>query len=415
MKKPRIFISHSNRDKDALSFLDLISSELNNKGFDVLVDRERLKAGANWRDEIYTWMGLCNGAVILLSEKVFNPDSLWVPRETSILLWRRTLDPNFLIVPVFMDSVSDQHLDTGNFKDLNLREIEAILQDEPDDMVRQISKRLEGLKCEASTPLEELSSQVVSLMGGLDESVIRTAADILNIELGPWDPADDPRRALALRLLQVNLKQSADVLEYLVTHMEHETNANRILSIIAPSWVDLCSARWITHCAQSKDIKPIVVLNASRKTTADMYIQRASCRTQKAMWPVIILSGVFGEAAVSEILSEINQALIQEFRLVEDPFGDNVDKRLKDLLKNRDKQGKPVFLLMRYHSSLKKIMSELHAALPWITLFVLTGDELPDISDFEPTPLRLLEPLLQPGVEEEAQNDYDYAVSVLRP
>jgi hypothetical protein len=53
--------------------------------------------------------------------------------------------------------------------------------------------------------------------------------------------------------------------------------------------------------------------------------------------------------------------------------------------------------------------------LPGITLFVLTGDESPDISVFEPTPMRLLEPLLQPGVEEEAQRDYDYAVSIIRP
>ena len=415
MKKPRVFISHSNRDAKALSFLDMVSAELSNNGFDVLVDRERLKPGADWRDEIYTWMGLCNGAVILLSQSVFEPDSLWVPRETSILLWRRTLDPAFLIVPVFVDSITDRHLDTGNFKDLNLREIEAILQANPDDMVRLILERFEKLKWEAPTPLEELSSQVASLMGGLDEEIVRRAADILKVELGPWDPADDPRRALALRMLQVNLKQSVDVLEYLVPYMEHETNVDRILSVIAPSWVDLCSARWITHCACCKDVKPIILLNAHRKRTADMYIQRACCRTKKTMWPVITLSEIYGEATVPEILAEIDQALLREFRLEEDPFGDDVHARLDDLLKVRDSQGKPVFILLRYQSLLKKFITDLHAALPRITLFVLTGDELPDTSAFEPTPMRLLEPLLQPGAEKQAQNDYDYAVSVIRP
>lgn len=218
-----------------------------------------------------------------------------------------------------------------------------------------------------------------------------------------------------LRMLQVNLKQSVEVLEYLVPYMEHEINAERILSIIAPSWVDLCSARWITHCAQSKARKPIVVLNAHRKRTADMYIQRACCRTRKTMWPVITLSEVYGEATVSEILAEIDQALIHMFRLEEDPFGDDVHKRLNELLKIRDKQGKPVFLLIRYQSYLKKFMIELHTALPRITLFILTGDNLPDNAGFESTPMRLLEPLLQPGVEEQAQNDFDYAVSVIRP
>lgn len=352
MKKPRIFVSHSNRNTQALAFLDLLYNELEKSGFDTLVDRERLKAGANWRDEIYTWMGLCHGAVVLLSDNVFKPDSLWVYRETSILLWRRTLDPKFLIVPVFMESVTDQHLDTGNFKDLNLREIEAVGRGEPQDMVRLIIERLDGLKWEAPTPLEELASQVSSLLRGLDADAIRRAADILQIELGPWEPDGDPRQALALRMLQVNLKQSIEVLEYLVPYMEHESNADRILSIIAPSWVDLCSARWITQCAQSKDKKPIVVLNAHRKRTADMYVQRACCRPQKTMWPIITLSEVYGEATVSEILAEIDRALLQTFRLEEDPFGDNFHKRLDELLKIRDKQGKPVFLLIRYQSHL---------------------------------------------------------------
>jgi len=205
------------------------------------------------------------------------------------------------------------------------------------------------------------------------------------------------------------------VLEYLVPYMEYEAAADRILSIIAPSWVDLCSARWITHCAQAKDRKPIVVLNAQRKRTADMYIQRACCRTKKTMWPVITLSEIYGEESVPEILAEIDRALQRTFRLEEDPFGDDIHKRLDDLLKIRDKQGKPVFLLIRYQYYLKKFMSQLHAALPRLTLFILTGDELPASSDFEPAPMRLLEPVLQPGVEKQAQNDFDYAVSVIRP
>jgi hypothetical protein len=107
--------------------------------------------------------------------------------------------------------------------------------------------------------------------------------------------------------------------------------------------------------------------------------------------------------------------LTNKTALEEDPFGDDVHARLDNLLKVRDRQGKPVFILLRYQSLLKKFITDLHAALPRITLFVLTGDELPDTSAFEPTPMRLLEPLLQPGAEKQAQNDYDYAVSVIQP
>jgi hypothetical protein len=86
MLNPRIFISHGNRDTEALLFLDQLSEKLQEQGFDVLVDRRRLQGGAKWRDEIYTWLGLCHAAVIVLSENVFEQDSIWVPRETSILL-----------------------------------------------------------------------------------------------------------------------------------------------------------------------------------------------------------------------------------------------------------------------------------------------------------------------------------------
>jgi len=69
--KPRIFISHSAKEFETNIFLEKLSLKLKEEpAFDVLVDKERLTLGCKWRDEIYTWMGLCHGAIILLSKNL---------------------------------------------------------------------------------------------------------------------------------------------------------------------------------------------------------------------------------------------------------------------------------------------------------------------------------------------------------
>src|SRR4051812_24231830 len=100
MPRPRIFVSHSNNDPHSRAYIEAIEATLGAAGFEILVDRTRLEPGNKWRDEIYTWMGLCHAAIILVSDAAIRPESIWVPRESSILLWRRTLDPAFNVIPV---------------------------------------------------------------------------------------------------------------------------------------------------------------------------------------------------------------------------------------------------------------------------------------------------------------------------
>ena len=75
MYKPSIFISHSAKDPTARRLLARIYTALN-KDFEVLLDRKRLHANNPWRKELNTWIGLCQGAVALLSEDALK--STWV-------------------------------------------------------------------------------------------------------------------------------------------------------------------------------------------------------------------------------------------------------------------------------------------------------------------------------------------------
>lgn len=416
MRKPRIFISHSAREPTSGRFLTRLSGALDAAGFDVLVDRERLELGVDWRDELYTWMGLCHGAVILLSESACRADSVWVPRETSILLWRRTLDPNFLIVPVYLDSVTPEHVQGGGFQDLGLTALQAVPRGTPKRMVEAVKARLGVLKSERpATPLECVAEQMAFLLREVPEDVIGAVSGATGVELGPWSPGAEPRSLLALKLLQVSLSRAIDAIETLSAYLE-EASADRLLALVAPGWVDLRAARWIPDCAKCQDSKLPVALNAKSLFSAEMYVRRASCQPPKTSWPVYTISGVHGEGAVAELAGEIERCLIRAFGLTPDPLEQrSLAARLRGVLELRNRQGKPVFIALPFSPSMAKLLPELRRALPLVTFFLLTGDDFPAAEHLDTKLVRRLEPKLEPGAEQRAQDEYDYARSVICP
>ena len=87
--KPRVFISHSTKEEFSEQVLKAIKTVLE-PDFHLLLDRDVLPPGEEWRHELHTWLGWCHAAVIL-----FSPEALvssWVLKEATILTWRRDLD-----------------------------------------------------------------------------------------------------------------------------------------------------------------------------------------------------------------------------------------------------------------------------------------------------------------------------------
>jgi hypothetical protein len=218
---------------------------------------------------------------------------------------------------------------------------------------------------------------------------------------------------LGLQLLQVELRHATPVLERLVPHMVDERIAGRILDLLAPAWVDLCAARWLADCALRVGEKPVAVVNASSRFAAEMYVRKASAKPPRTAGPLVSLGQVYGETPLEEMVSEIKRALIQEFRLETDPFEDDLDQRLEDLLTLRDDLGKPVFVVMRFDASAWKRLYQLQLALPRITFLVLSGDDFPETVEPTESAVCLIEPKLQPGDELDAKTDWNFARSVI--
>ncbi len=73
---PKVFISHSNQDHDvALA----VVNALRRAGFDIWVDFENIRGGADWLCEIQAGIAHCDAVVAILSKT--SVESVWVERE----------------------------------------------------------------------------------------------------------------------------------------------------------------------------------------------------------------------------------------------------------------------------------------------------------------------------------------------
>jgi len=240
------------------------------------------------------------------------------------------------------------------------------------------------------------------------------------VNLGPWSGINDSHYKLALALLQVPLGEPklVNALTVLAEYLD-SAKADQILSIVAPTWVDPRAARWLADCGRRGDNKPAVMLNGSTHFCAAMYIHRASCRPPKTRWRIVQVTGVHGEHTAEEIAAEMEQNLISELRLVADSFAENARESLRErlmvLLRDLQNGGHPVFVVLQFSAVIATVLTELQQLLPAVTFVLLSGIDFPPSDLLHDQRVKLVEPKLEPGLEERAQSDFDYARSIVRP
>ncbi|MBK8211940.1 MAG: toll/interleukin-1 receptor domain-containing protein [Rhodospirillales bacterium] len=124
-RPPRIFVSHSAHDSATAEFLDALHKQLDEGGFEPLVDRYELRKqlGTKWRDALHTWMELCDAAVILINERAVTGPS-WVPHEATVFYMRQRHDRSFPIIPVLLPPVTLEQA-VKRFHAQDLDEIQA--------------------------------------------------------------------------------------------------------------------------------------------------------------------------------------------------------------------------------------------------------------------------------------------------
>ncbi|MFC7738754.1 toll/interleukin-1 receptor domain-containing protein [Roseomonas sp. GCM10028921] len=415
----RVFVSHVNGDPDTDAVLNKICGALSGAGLDVLVDTERLRPGALWRQEIYAWLGLCHGALLLLSRRAIDdPAKYWVARETALLVWRRALDPSLRIVPLLLSGVRREELSSGRFADLQLQEIQCVTAGE--DLGETVRRVLEGLRPVpgtrigvATTPLDQLAAQMAARLGGFGPDALHAAVGRLGLDLGAWRPAEDARRELAVALLCAQLEDAAGALEVLAGYGGPAARAElaEVAQVIGANWVDPEAARWLALDGAGTG----AVLNATTQFAAECYVQRACGLPPASRWTVVPLTGVTGEEAEVELRAEVEAALERVLPLKPDSFGPPPAVLRHRLLERRRRSGNPTFLLARLPPDPASFVATLRAAFPWASILLLGGELEEDETEALARYCRILRPLIEDGADLDARTRLDDLLLQLAP
>lgn len=370
MDKPRVFISHSARgDENALAVLEELKAALADD-FAVRVDMDHLELGDDWRNSINVWLGRCDAAIILLSNKALQRH--YVAYEASVLTFRRNMagPENFTVIPVFLDDVDYPKLQASElFAPTNIHEIQgAVAETDRARIVSRVREKLEQVR-EGLRPADDQATYLAALLAPLGP-VANRCLSILGSAPDPWGKNDEPSQALAIKLMEVGLNRAWPAIQVFYGQLEKTTRL-QVFDLIATSWVDLRSARYVSQVATGDRAERALALNAEQSLIAELYVLRASGLLPGYSWPLAPCGeGFLGEDVLGELKQKVGEDLRAALRMDPDCSPEELMEEL-DALETALRQ--PVFVVLPAAGVTRAVLDGLRAAFPTVTFFFLAG------------------------------------------
>lgn len=100
----RIFVSGSATTEHDRDLLDSLKQRLVGDGHLVFSSDSDVEQGARWRSRLYEELAACEAGIALITGRALT--SRWIQRELNVLLWRRSLNPRTMVIPVLVDTTS---------------------------------------------------------------------------------------------------------------------------------------------------------------------------------------------------------------------------------------------------------------------------------------------------------------------
>jgi len=301
--KPKIFLSHSCKDSEIsdaillddeqdprrrrLKFARTVRDrvvEILSDRFTPLLDRELLDPGDRWRTKLLHWLGICDGAMILLSEDSI--ESRWVLQEATVLTWRKWLQQPFVLVPVVLGHLPKEKLAEKGFAPLQLDEIQAARLDAAVELntanaellADTVAQRFLGLAAGSEdNELQRWIEDVAVRLKEVDEKILARACTPLGIDDEDWAHFPDRPTMVASHLLYANLQDARKALESLKPGFTQQGSFAAIVALVLPIWVHAEAAAGIVAPSRNGAIPRAFALNTAEFDTARDYLQRAFC------------------------------------------------------------------------------------------------------------------------------------------
>ena len=402
MAKKKIFISHSaHRDPTARPALNAIEKKLKalDKDYSILLDHSTLKPGEDWRSTINVWCGGCDAAILLVT-----PDSMvadYCVYEWSILSYRKAMSKNFGILPVYLGTKPEDL----RGKPHQLAEIQGVDKGVPYTTIETIWPYIEEW-LQTVVPMDSPSTMQAYLIANLLRAnltdpnfrELNRALEEIELEMGTWEPLKDRWEQFAFLLLGIGLQKAAPALAQLYPSFDRkDKDWLDLLDLIACSWVDYRSVELLRQRTRSQLGHRIVGLNADQGETARLYVVRASDVRPSGTWVRADVSAVVQNREGLE--NQIARSLAEALTLTTSP----VDRpKLEAKLQNRELNKQPSVVYLRTKSLSQEWLAYLRNKFPWVTFFLLAGEDQPVFEEVE-----WLEPKLETNFEARFWNGYE--------
>jgi hypothetical protein len=402
LRKPRLFISHVNGDPGGEAIWPVLRDHLAAK-FDVLVDREVIRAGALWRNQVLGLIGMCDAAVILISQQALaDPAKHWVARETACLVYRRYHDPSLKIIPVLLDGITFEKLEaTERFRDLQLKETQCLSGDDVEVVTKGVAEGLRDLQpTEEKTALLKVAYYIRGILAGFAPNEIEGVLAASDVDFGAWTEKSDPALRLALAMLTRDISELPRILGMLFDlNADQHKRIKKIKDFLLPNWVELEAVGGLVEEGMKRSgdrSRRALRLNYPEERMARLYASRAFPDVLPE-WKFLSLNCVFGECsdmadAKQQLFYEIEKEITRKITIGDDArVRDETSKRADRLRRCRllaDKR-QPVFVTAKLGTGLEELLRNAMAEYDFAT-FLLRSEV--DTSD-DGLPLKLVRPL----------------------
>jgi TIR domain len=400
-----IFISHSahaHEEPQTQRFLnELIAAIEQVDGLQALADQRDLDAGDDWMQRLFAWMGLCDAAVVLLSPRaVKRENSTWVPRETNLLLWRRKLDPDFVLVPVFVGDLRHEDLRANAFlADVRLADLQFPKASSEPEMIALIvdalksklaAKRARRIFDPVRVHIEDcLESYAPS--GSIDHALSRHVGD------SGWQPNVEPHQKLAVELLRRAASNEVDPVigdVVLGSQGKHRLGALLFESLYPMRLPAESACRLLTLCLEQEG-KGCVLVNAQDAWVVGMLLRAATGLPKDDLlrtWEIVSLPNDWGDNDLAEVQAMLAESLAKRllgtgsWARLTSLFGPdpNLSIRMAELNKRlaaaRKLRQAPIIVCAAFTPRWLDLAAALVRQLPTTVFVFWTGDALPEPS-----------------------------------
>lgn len=251
MRSPKVFISHSSKTPEGITFLEQVYAALNQHGdgqsFEVFLDREEIHTGEEWHKKILQKLCTCDAVVILLSKAALN--SHWVRQEAAFSAMRRYGDLALKLVVVTLDDVTAQEIQACPYLGgiARLHDVQfAPKHKTPEEIIEELA----DLTIRPYSPLGDLLLKMSETLEYIKPATLERAIRLLDcncVATLNWNTHLAHTLALSVASEQYKALKNLSALMKDIGHVVGQEKARTLLHMVKHLWVNPDAATHLSN------------------------------------------------------------------------------------------------------------------------------------------------------------------------